>query len=130
MAQLEKAWGYQGDNMNLPVANVAASVPFYETMGFTVVSRRDTPPGSALLARDRVQMQIVENGGDPTQDGCAFRVTDVESLFAEFQGRGVIKETSALKIEHRDGVPWTVFFVVAPDGLCYWFGERQSAPPG
>jgi hypothetical protein len=75
-------------------------------------------------------MQIVENGGDPTQDGCAFWVTDVESLFAEFQARGVIKETSALKIEHRDGAPWRVFFVVAPDGLCYWFGERQSAPPG
>jgi hypothetical protein len=24
-------------------------------------------------------------------------------------------------------VPWGVFYVVAPDGLCYWFGERQPA---
>jgi lactoylglutathione lyase len=126
MAELETAWGYQGDNLNLPVRDVAAAIPFYETMGFSVVSRRDTPPRSALLARDQVRMQLVENGGDPTQDGCAFRVKDVQALFAEFQGRGVIKETSALTIEQHDGAPWNVFFVVAPDGLCYWFGERQS----
>ena len=74
MAELEKAWGYQGDNLNLPVRDVAAAVPFYEAMGFTVVSRGDA--------------------------------------------------------QHRDGSRWNVFFVVAPDGLCYWFGEPQSAPPG
>src|SRR5262245_15661277 len=28
---LEKAWGYQGDNMNLPVRDLAAALPFYET---------------------------------------------------------------------------------------------------
>jgi len=125
MAELEKAWGYQGNNMNLPVRDIATAVPFYEKMGFTVMSRRDTPQRSALLARDQVQMQLVENGGDPAQDGCAFWVKDVEALLAEFQGLGLSKETSALKIEYRNGAPWRVFFVVAPDGLCYWFGERQ-----
>jgi lactoylglutathione lyase len=128
MAELEKAWGYQGDNLNLPVRDVAAAVPFYETMGFRVVSRRDAPPRSALLARDHVQMQLVENGGDPAQDGCAFWVKDVEALFAEFHSLGLIKPTSSLETEHRDGAAWKVFFVVAPDGLCYWFGERQSLP--
>ncbi|MBL8987609.1 MAG: hypothetical protein JNJ80_15155 [Gemmatimonadetes bacterium] len=29
--------------------------------------------------------------------------------------------------EVRDGVPWKVFNVVAPDGLCCWFGERQAS---
>ena len=24
------------------------------------------------------------------------------------------------------GVQWKVFYVVAPDGPCYWFGERQA----
>ncbi len=38
MAELEKAWGYQGNNMNLPVRDIAAAVPFYEKMGFTVMS--------------------------------------------------------------------------------------------
>jgi catechol 2,3-dioxygenase-like lactoylglutathione lyase family enzyme len=129
MAELEKAWGYQGNPMNLPVGDVATAVPFYEArLGFTVVSRSDTPPRSAVLARDQVRMQLVENGGDPSQDGCAFWVKDVESLWAEFQTRGLEKERSALQIEHRNGAPWKVFFVVAPDGLCYWFGERQSEP--
>lgn len=130
MAELEKAWGYQGNNMNLPVRDVAAAVPFYEhTLGFTVVSRSDTPQRSAVLARDQVQIQLVENGGDPAQDGCAFWVKDVVALLTEFRARGLTKELSALDTEHRDGASWKVFFVVAPDGLCYWFGERQSPLP-
>ena len=55
-ATLEKAFGYQGDNMNLPVAELAAALPFYETvLGFQVVSRGDSPHNSAVLARDQVQ---------------------------------------------------------------------------
>ena len=72
-ATLAKAFGYQGDNMSLPVGNLAASLSFYETvLGFRVVSRRDAPHKSAVLARDQVQIGLVENGGDPAQDGCAF----------------------------------------------------------
>ena len=90
---LERAYGYKGDSMNLPVADVETALPFYETvLGFQVLSRSDSPHKSALLGRDRIQMQLVENGGDPSQDGCAFHVTNV----------------------------------VAPDGLCYWFGESQQ----
>ena len=67
-----------------------------------------------------------ENGGDPTQDGCAFEVEGVADLFEEFRQNGLEKEISDLKPETRkDGSRWKVFFVVAPDGLCYWFGEKQ-----
>jgi lactoylglutathione lyase len=126
-ATLEKAWGYQGDNMNLPVPDLDAALPFYETvLGFWVQSRSDTPHKSAVLARDQVQVGLVENGGDPTQDGCAFHVKDLESLFAEFNANGLQKELSAFDIEQHDDVAWKVFYVVAPDGLCYWFGERQG----
>jgi catechol 2,3-dioxygenase-like lactoylglutathione lyase family enzyme len=126
-ATLEKAWGYQGDNMNLPVPDLDAALPFYETvLGFRVQSRSDTPHKSAVLARDQVQVGLVENGGDPTQDGCAFHVKDLESLFAEFNANGLQKEPSAFDIEQHDDVAWKVFYVVAPDGLCYWFGERQG----
>ena len=124
---LAKAFGYQGDNMNLPVGNLAASLSFYETvLGFRVVSRRDTPHKSAVLARDQVQIGLVENGGDPAQDGCAFHVKDLESLFAEFNANGLQKDPSEIGTEQRDGAAWKVFYVVAPDGLCYWFGERQG----
>jgi catechol 2,3-dioxygenase-like lactoylglutathione lyase family enzyme len=123
---LEKAFGYQGDTMNLPVRDVAAAVPFYETvLGFRVLSRGDTPHQSAVLTRDQVRIGLAENGGDSAQDGCAFHVRDLESLFAEFKANGLEKELSAFSIERRDGAAWKVFYVVAPDGLCYWFGERQ-----
>jgi catechol 2,3-dioxygenase-like lactoylglutathione lyase family enzyme len=126
-AALEKAWGYQGNSMNLPVPDLAAALPFYEeVLGFRVLSRNDVPHRSAVLARDEVQIGLAENGGDPTQDGCAFHVKDVESLFAEFRANGLQKELSEFKIEQRDDVAWKVFYVVAPDGLCYWFGERQA----
>jgi catechol 2,3-dioxygenase-like lactoylglutathione lyase family enzyme len=126
-ATLEKAFGYQGNNMNLPVRDLAAAMPFYEkVLGFRVLSRGQTPHNSAVLARDQVQIGLAENGGDPTQDGCAFHVKQLEALFAEFKANGLQKELSELNIEQRDGVPWRVFFVVAPDGLCYWFGERQA----
>lgn len=124
-AALEKAFGYQGDNMNLPVRDVDAALPFYETvLGFHVVSRSDTPHKSAVIARDEVQMQLAENGGDPAQDGCAFHVNDLETLFAEFQANGLNKALSEFKTEQHGGTGWKVFYVVAPDGLCYWFGER------
>jgi catechol 2,3-dioxygenase-like lactoylglutathione lyase family enzyme len=127
-ATLDKAFGYQGNNLRLPVKDLAAALPFYETMlGFRVLSRSDTPERSAMLARDRVQIGLSENGGDPTQDGCAFHVTGLESLFADLKANGVLKESSEFKIERRSGEAWKVFYVVAPDGLCYWFGERQAS---
>jgi lactoylglutathione lyase len=126
MSTLEKAFGYQGNNMNLPVKDVDAAVRFYESiLGFRVMSRSDTPCRSAVLARDQVQIGLAENGGDSTQDGCAFHVKDVEGLFAEFKANRLEKELSQFDLEQHGEASWKVFYVVAPDGLCYWFGERQ-----
>ena len=112
--------------MNLPVANVDAAIPFYtDIMGFQVVSQSETPHRSAVLARPDIQMGIAENGGDPSQDGCAFEVNDIEAVFAEFKANGLEKEISEFDIETNDGGTWKVFYVVAPDGLCYWLGEKQ-----
>lgn len=124
---LERAFGYQGDNMNLPVQDLPAALPFYETvLGFRVASRSDTPHKAVVLGRDSVQIRLAENGRDPTQDGCAFHVTNLESLHREFQAKGLQKPPSEFGVERHDGVSWKVFYVVAPDGLCYWFGEREA----
>jgi catechol 2,3-dioxygenase-like lactoylglutathione lyase family enzyme len=124
---LDSAFGYQGNAMALPVADVDDALHFYQTvLGFQVMSISDGPPRSAVLARDEVQIGLAANGGDPTQDGCAFHVTGVEALFEEFQANGLGKTLSDLGVEQRDGATWKVFFVVAPDGLCYWFGEQQA----
>lgn len=125
---LERAFGYQGDHMNLPVRDVTAALPFYETvLGFRVVSRGESPHRSATLERDRIRMRLVENGGDSSQDGCAFHVSDLAALVAEFKANGFEKTASDFSLEQHDDATWKVFYVVAPDGLCYWFGERQPA---
>jgi lactoylglutathione lyase len=124
---LQKAFGYQGDAMNLPVRDLTAALPFYETvLGFRVRSRGETPHKSAVLGRDQIEIGLAENGGDSSQDGCAFHVTELEALFVEFKSNGLQKAISDFGIEQHDNVPWRVFYVVAPDGLCYWFGERQA----
>ena len=113
--------------MNLPVKDLAAALPFYQNvLGFRVVSQSDEPHKAAVLARDQIQMRLAENGGDPSQDGCAFHVTDLESLLEEFKANGLQKEISDFSNEDRGDSVWKVFYVVAPDGLCYWFGERQQ----
>ncbi len=44
MAKLLLAFGYQGDAMNLPVADVATATAFYvENMGFSVVEADREP---------------------------------------------------------------------------------------
>ena len=126
-ASLEKAFGYQGDSMQLPVADVATALPFYETvLGLHVVSRGTEPHNSAVLARDQVEIGLVENGGDPAQDGCAFHVKDLEALFAEFKANGLQKDLHEFAVERHGDTAFKVFYVVAPDGLCYWFGERLA----
>ena len=131
---LKQAWGYQGDAMSLPVSDVDSAVEFYQAiMGFRVESRADEPR-SATLTRDLVRMRIVENGGDPSQDGCAFQVENVTALFDEFKANGwnaPVKPDGSFDTEtHEDGSRWKVFFVVAPDGLCYWFGEKMEGGNG
>lgn len=118
---------YQKDKMSLPVENLAATIPFYETiMGFEVVSRKDSPCKSAILCRDNIQIGLAENGGDPTQDGCFFEVDNAEAAFAELQSNGLKKEEAGFRIDRYGDTSYKVFFVVAPDGLCYCLGERQG----
>jgi len=122
----KSTWPYQGDAMNLPVENVDEAIPFYETvMGFHVASRNDSPHKSAVLTRDEIKIGLAENGGDPTQDGCFFEVDNAETAFAELKANGFAKEQADFRIDQYGDKKFKVFFVVAPDGLCYCLGERQ-----
>jgi lactoylglutathione lyase len=126
-ATFKTASPYQQDAMNLPVGSVEAALPFYETvMGFQVLSRNAEPHQSAVLGRDGIQIGLAENGGDPSQDGCFFEVDDVEAAFAELKANGLQKKDADFRIDQHGDTAWKVFFVVAPDGLCYCLGQRQS----
>jgi lactoylglutathione lyase len=119
-------WPYQKDEMNLPVANVDEAIPFYETvMGFKVETRSDSPHKSAVLARDKIKIGLAENGGDPAQDGCFFEVDNAETAFAELKANGLEREDPDFRIDQYGDKKFKVFFVIAPDGLCYCLGERQ-----
>ena len=126
-AIFKSAWPYAEDALNLPVPDVEAAIPFYETiMGFQLVSRHDSPCRSAVLTRDSIQIGLAENGGDPTQEGCFFEVNDAEAAFAELKSNGLKKEAADFRIDQHGETSYKVFFVVAPDGLCYCLGERQG----
>lgn len=123
----KNAWPYQQDKMNLPVENVDAAIPFYETiMDFQKVSQSDTPHKSAILKRNEVEIGLAENGGDPTQDGCFFEVNHVQEAFDELKAKGFDKIDADFSFQQHGATRWKVFFVVAPDGLCYCIGEKQS----
>ena len=123
------AWGYQGDAMNLTVKDVDAAVPFYEKVfGFTA-DGDDEASGDikrVVLSRDDVKIALAESGGDPEQDGVAFEVDNAAAAHAELKANG-LEKLGEIKTEKRDdGSEWRAFFVIAPDGLCYWVGERSS----
>ncbi len=126
-AVFKTAYPYLEDAMNLPVADVEAAIPFYErVMGFRVVSRKDAPQKSAVLSRDGIQIGLAENGGDPTQEGCFFEVDNVEAAFDELKSNGLGRDEAGFSIDQHGETSYRVFFVVAPDGLCYCLGERQT----
>ncbi|MGD9560942.1 MAG: VOC family protein [Pyrinomonadaceae bacterium] len=124
--------------MTLPVASVDKAVPFYESiMGFTVVERSDSPNKRAVLERDDIKIGLEENGEDSSQAGVAFEVDNVEAAHAEFKGNGLAVAgdgprdpngtiSAEINAENQNGVEWNAFYIVAPDELCYWIGERQT----
>ena len=123
----KNAWPYQQDKMNLPVENLDTSLEFYETiMGFEKIAQSVTPHKSATLKRDEIEIGLSENGGDPTQDGCFFEVNNVEDAFKELKANGLNRENPEIDFHKHGTTLWRVFFVVAPDGLCYCIGERQN----
>jgi lactoylglutathione lyase len=123
-AVFKTATPYADDAMNLPVEDVDVATPYYEkNFGFRVVSRQETPHRSVILARDSIQIGLAENGGDSAQEGCFFEVDDPESAFEEINGTP--PTPSEFRLDDVDGVTYRLFFQVAPDGLCYMFGERQ-----
>lgn len=126
-AVFKQAKPYGADQMNLPVENVEAALPFYETvMGFRVVAQHTTPHPVAILERDGIQIGVAENGGDPAQDGCFFEVNDADAAFAELKARGLGQDKPGFRIDHHGANAYKVFFVIAPDGLCYCLGERHE----
>lgn len=117
---------FQEDVCALPVANAETAAQWYtEAFGLAEVRRTNVPHKTVIMQRDGVEIGFAENGGDSTQDGAAIRVSDIDRARAEFEANGL--EIGDERIDERDGIKYRVFFVVAPDGLCYYFHQPIDA---
>lgn len=118
----EAAFPYGADVLGLPVTDLDAALRWYgETFGMREVERRSEPHARVILERDGVRIGFAVNGGDSSQEGAAVRVNDIHAARAEFESKGV--KIGNWRVDERDGKRLQVFFVAAPDGLCYYFHQ-------
>ena len=116
---------YQEDVLALPVVDLDAAARWYSNaFGLREVERRDQPYRAVILERDGVKIGFALTGGDASQDGAAIHVTDIDR--AEQQIRAAGLDVGNVGVEEKDGKKRRVFFVVAPDGLCFYFYEIVS----
>lgn len=119
--KFEAAFPFQEDVLALPVVDLDAADWYAQAFGMVEVERKDQPNPTVILARDDVQIGFAINGGDASQEGAAIRVANIQGIKAELESKGV--EIGNWRVDERDGKRFQVFFVVAPDGLCYCFNE-------
>src|SRR5262249_12031774 len=121
-ARFKAAYPYQKDVLALPVADLDAAVNWYaDHFGMREVERHQRPVPTVILERDDTRIGFAINGGDASQDGAAILVTDIHGLKDELEAKGV--SVGNWRIDEMKGQKYQVFFVVAADGLCYYFHE-------
>lgn len=116
------AYPYGSDVLALPVSDIQEAAEYYGR-GFGLVEvEREKDPATVVMEREGVRIGFCENGGDPAQEGAAIKVSDIHKAREELEDRGV--PVANWRIDERDGERFQVFFVVAPDGLCYYFHQQ------
>ena len=116
------AFPYQDDVLALPVENLDQASSWYaNALGLTEVERRDDPVPTVIMQRDGVRIGFAINGGDASQDGAAILVSDINRARHELEASGLSLGES--RIDDHDGQKMSVFFLVAPDGLCFYFHQ-------
>jgi catechol 2,3-dioxygenase-like lactoylglutathione lyase family enzyme len=120
----EAAFPFADDVLALPVSDLDRAADYYaRAFGLSEVERRDGPP-TLIMERDGVRIGFAVNGGDPEQEGAAILVSDISRARKEVEAAGI--DIGNWRIDERDGQKLQVFFVVAPDGLCYYFHQPVS----
>ncbi len=116
------AFPYQQDVLSLPVKDIDAASEWYSKhFGMSEFERSDDPVPTVILERDGTRIGFSVNGGDSAQDGAAILVSNIIAIKDELESGGI--EIANLRVDERDGQKLNVFFVVAPDGLCFYFHE-------
>jgi catechol 2,3-dioxygenase-like lactoylglutathione lyase family enzyme len=123
--RFEKAFPFQKDVLALPVIDLDAASRWYcAHFGMLEVDRLEQPVPTVVLERDGTRIGFAVNGGDPSQDGAAVLVSNLHALKDELERNGA--RIANWRVDVRNDQKYQVFFVVAPDGLCYYFHEPLS----
>src|SRR5688572_28515731 len=121
-ARFKAAYPYQKDVLGLPVTNLDAASKWYsQHFGMVEVERRDIPVPTVILERDGTRIGFAINGGDEAQDGAAVLVSNIGRVRKELEANGAA--TGNWHVDEHKAKKLQVFFVTAPDGLCYYFHE-------
>ena len=92
-----------------------------DAFGLKEVERRESPLPAVIMERDGLRLGFAINGGDASQDGAAILVADIQRARDELEAKDI--RTANWRVDERDGEKFQVFFVVAPDGLCFYFHQ-------
>ena len=121
-----QAYPFQNDVLALPVADLDSASQWYSKhFGMAEVARRAGPVPTVILERDGARIGFAINGGDASQDGAAVLVANIRGIKDELEANGA--KIANWRVDERNGQKYQVFFVVAPDGLCYYFHEPIEA---
>lgn len=114
---------YTGSILELPVKDISAASAWYQKhFGMQEVERGDEPVPNVILERDGARIGFAKNGGDSSQNGAVISVKGIDDIQLEIESTGA--NVANRRVDERDGKKFNVFFVVAPDGLCYYFNEE------
>ena len=120
--EFKAAFPYQQDVLALPVTDIDTASEWYsEHFGMAEIERSDSPVPTVILERDGTRIGFAINGRNPAEDGAAILVSNIQGMKEELESRGV--QICNWHVDERDGQKLQVFFVVARDGLCYYFHE-------
>jgi len=117
----------------LPVVDLDEASKWY-SYHFDMTEVERCPDGSddnaprVVLERDGVRLGFAVNGGDASQEGAAIQVSNISKMRDELESRGA--KIANWRVDERDGKKLQVFFVAAPDGLCYYFYEPIDSTAG
>ncbi len=116
------AFPFADDVLALPVEDIEQTVKWYgDAFGLEEIERRESPLPTVIMERDSLRLGFAINGGDASQDGAAIQVSDIQRAREELEAKDI--RTANWRVDERDGQKYQVFFVVAPDGLCYYFHQ-------
>ena len=125
----EAAFPYADDILALPVKDTDQASKWYRNaFGLVEVERSDAPVSTVILERDGVRIGFAVNGRDPGNEGAAILVTDIYRARQELEDKGI--EIGNWRVDENDGQNFQVFFVIAPDGLCFYFHQPISETAG